>query len=140
MCDSVDHKFLDFCLEGMWFGERLRGWISSCISSPMISVIVNGSPSKEFRIGSGLRQGDSMSSFLFNIVVDALNRLFLKAMDLNVFKGKVFGRDKVHITHLQFVNDTILFIDANAESVLNMRRILRCFEIRSGLKINFHKS
>ncbi|KAK3220388.1 hypothetical protein Dsin_014358 [Dipteronia sinensis] len=34
----------------------------------------------------------------------------------------------------------MLFVDSNEQSVLNVRRILRCFEIRSGLKINFHMS
>ncbi|KAK3217810.1 hypothetical protein Dsin_011780 [Dipteronia sinensis] len=138
--DSVDHRFLDSCLEGMGFGEKLRGWIRNCISSPMISILVNGSPTNEFGIGRGLMQGDPMSPFLFNIVVEALNRLLLKARDLNLFRGKVFGRGRIHLTHLQFADDTILFIEAKEDFVVNVRRVLRCFEIGSGLKINFHKS
>ncbi|KAK2654064.1 hypothetical protein Ddye_013920 [Dipteronia dyeriana] len=44
------------------------------------------------------------------------------------------------MNHLTLVDDTIIFIEANVESMLNVRRILRCFEIGSGFKINFHKS
>ncbi|KAK3211814.1 hypothetical protein Dsin_016520, partial [Dipteronia sinensis] len=87
--DSMDHKFLDLCLEGMGFGERWRGWMHNVIASPMISTLINGSPSKEFGVGRGLRQGDPLSPFLLNIVVEALNRMPLKAMDQNLFKVKV---------------------------------------------------
>ncbi|KAK2653765.1 hypothetical protein Ddye_013621 [Dipteronia dyeriana] len=138
--DSVDHKFLDLCLEGIGFGDKWRGWIRHCIISPTISVLVNGSPTKEFGISKGLRQGDPLSPLFFNIVVEALNRLLLKARDLNFVKGKVLGREGIHLSHLQFVDDTIMFIEAKEYSVINVRRILRCFEIGSGFKINFHKS
>ena len=136
--DSVDHKFLDLCMEGMGFGEKWRGWIHHCVSSPKISVLVNGSPTREFGVGRGLRQGDPLSSFLFNIVVEALSKMLLKARDLNLFKDKVFGGNQ--ITHLQFADDTLLFLDAKEESMVNVRRVWRCFKIRSSLKINFHKS
>ncbi|KAK3188486.1 hypothetical protein Dsin_028047 [Dipteronia sinensis] len=42
--DSVDHKFLDLCLQGMGFGVRWREWMHSVIASPMISILINGSP------------------------------------------------------------------------------------------------
>ncbi|KAK3222323.1 hypothetical protein Dsin_009348 [Dipteronia sinensis] len=124
--DSVDHKFLDLCLEGMCFGDKWRGWICNCTSSPMISILFNGSPTKEFGIGKGFRQGEPLSPFLFNIVVEALNRMLLKARDLNMFRGKVFDREGIYLTHLQFADDTILFIEVKEESLVNVRGILRC--------------
>ncbi|KAK2639301.1 hypothetical protein Ddye_027096 [Dipteronia dyeriana] len=39
-----------------------------------------------------------------------------------------------------FADDTILCLEPKVEYLLNAKRILRCFEIISGLKINFHKS
>lgn len=35
---------------------------------------------------------------------------------------------------------TILFCEAGKEEVSNIKRVLRCFELISGLKINSHKS
>lgn len=44
------------------------------------------------------------------------------------------------VSHLQFADDTILFCNNNREEVANIKRILRCFQLMSGLKINFSKS
>ncbi|KAK3189308.1 hypothetical protein Dsin_028869 [Dipteronia sinensis] len=44
------------------------------------------------------------------------------------------------IKKLQFADDTILFIEPRLEALMNTKRILRCFELASGLKINFCKS
>ncbi|KAK3204962.1 hypothetical protein Dsin_019008 [Dipteronia sinensis] len=138
--DSVDHVFLDSMLEGMGFGTKWRKWILDSISTPLLLVLVNGSPKNQFGMERGLRQGDPLSPFLFNIVSEGLNCILLKGAELELIKGEVFGGRDVHITHLQFADDTILFIKPEMEYVMNIKRILRCFELASGLKVNFHKS
>ncbi|KAK3189658.1 hypothetical protein Dsin_029219 [Dipteronia sinensis] len=138
--DSVDHRFLVSMMIDMGFGSKWRGWIRSCISSPMLSILVNGSPTPRFRVERGLRQGDPLSPFLFNIVVKGMNCLFQKAHAENLMEGATFGDNLLHISHLQFTDDTILFLQPKIEYLRNVRRILRCFELASGLRINFHKS
>ncbi|KAK3221407.1 hypothetical protein Dsin_008432 [Dipteronia sinensis] len=138
--DSLDHTFVDAIMENMEFGEKWRYWIRNCISTPMLSVLVNGSPTKEFALERGLRQGDLLSPFIFNMVVESLSCCFKKAFELNMLRGAVMGDNEVHVSHLQFTNDTILFLEPKAEYLVNVKRILRCFEMASGLKINFHKS
>ncbi|KAK3224602.1 hypothetical protein Dsin_004464 [Dipteronia sinensis] len=138
--DSVDHSFLDSILGGMGFGLKWRKWMNYCISSPVLSVLVNGSPTEEFSLERGLRQGDPLSPFLFNIVIEALNCLFKKALGLKMLSGAVFDRNSVHMSHLQFTDDTILFLEPNMDFLLASKRILRCSELASGLRINFHKS
>ncbi|KAK0601643.1 hypothetical protein LWI29_026061 [Acer saccharum] len=138
--DSVDHSFLDFILEEMGFGARWHHWVNSCISTSSLSVLVNGSPSSEFSEERGLRQGDLLSPFLFNIVVECLSCCLSKAFELNMVRGAFVGKDKMHVSHLQFADDTVLFLEPKIEFLVNMRRILRCFEMASGLRINFHKS
>ncbi|KAK2651346.1 hypothetical protein Ddye_011202 [Dipteronia dyeriana] len=54
--DSLDHNFLDSMLERMRFGERWRQWIRHCITTPMLSVLVNGRPTRQFGVEKGLRQ------------------------------------------------------------------------------------
>lgn len=53
--------------------------------------------------------------------------------------GLKIGKDRIELTHLQFVDDTLLFISHETEQLLNFR-LLKCFSIMTGLSINFHKS
>jgi hypothetical protein len=44
------------------------------------------------------------------------------------------------ITQSQYADDTILMIEGDDDSVINIKFALYCFEWLSGLKINYHKS
>ncbi|KAK0594545.1 hypothetical protein LWI29_014617 [Acer saccharum] len=138
--DSVDHSFLDDILGDMGFGQKWRQWMRHCIASPRISVLVNGSPTREFGLERGLRQGDHLSPFLFNVVVEGLSALFRKAESLDMMKGVSFRGEEVMVSHLRFADDTILFLKPRVDYLINVRRILRCFEVASSLRINFKKS
>ncbi|CAL5358449.1 unnamed protein product [Camellia sinensis] len=137
--DSVNWGFLFSMLANFGFGAKWVSWIKECVTSASISILVNGSPTSEFKPQRGLRQGDPLSPFLFNVVAEGLNILLERAKQLGLIKGAVVGSD-LRITHLQFADDTILFCEAEWEEILNIKRILRCFEIMSGLQINYHKS
>ncbi|CAL5392116.1 unnamed protein product [Camellia sinensis] len=138
--DSVNWKFLFLMLSRFGFGDKWIAWIRECVTSARVSVLVNGSPIEEFCPQNGLRQGDPLSPFLFNIVAKGLNILLPRALEKNLIKGVKVGTHGVLVSHLQFANDSILFCEAEVQEVVNIKRILRCFELISGLKINYHKS
>ncbi|KAK3217752.1 hypothetical protein Dsin_011722 [Dipteronia sinensis] len=69
-----------------------------------------------------------------------LSCVLKKATSLDLIKGETFNGSDIQISHLQFADDTILFLKPKMEYILNVKRILRCFEVASGLRINFHKS
>nr|GEW21570.1 RNA-directed DNA polymerase, eukaryota, reverse transcriptase zinc-binding domain protein [Tanacetum cinerariifolium] len=56
--DSVRWDFLDDILKKFRFGEKWCKWIQSCLRSSRGSVIVNGSPTKEFQFYKGLKHGE----------------------------------------------------------------------------------
>ncbi|XP_071687297.1 uncharacterized protein [Rutidosis leptorrhynchoides] len=70
-------------------------WIRACLSSATISVLVNGSPTLEFKPEKGVRQGDPISPFLFNIAAEGLNLLTKRAIECGEIKGISVGRNKV---------------------------------------------
>jgi hypothetical protein len=41
------------------------------------------------------------------------------------------------LTHLQYADDTILFLNLDEESIYNTKFLLYCFEAMSGLKISY---
>ncbi|XP_057419031.1 uncharacterized protein LOC130713266 [Lotus japonicus] len=125
----------------MQFSAKWIHWILSCLQSATVSVLVNGSPCEEFKMGKGLRQGDPLAPFLFLIVAEGLNALFNRAVAACRFEGFKFGGDsELEVSMLQFVDDTIFIGMVSGQNVATLKCVLRCFEMVSGLKVNFHKS
>lgn len=79
-----------------------------------MSVLVNGSMTKEFSVSRGLRQGD-LSLFLFLISMEGFSVMVNRAVELGMFKGFWFGEVRQQVSHLQFVNDTRLYAKIKKE-------------------------
>lgn len=56
--DTVSWSFLFDMMGRMGFDELWIRWIRSCVSTSSMSVLVNGSPTADFSVQRGLRQGD----------------------------------------------------------------------------------
>nr|GEV08814.1 RNA-directed DNA polymerase, eukaryota, reverse transcriptase zinc-binding domain protein [Tanacetum cinerariifolium] len=100
--DFLNWSFLFSILEQMGFSFKWRNWIHYCLNSAFASVLVNGSPTKEFKIKR--------------------------------------GKEKIHVSHLQFTDDALIIGDWSRTNAKNLSRILKCFHLASDLKVNFNKS
>ena len=127
-------------LRQMGFCEKWMMWIDGCLKSSFVSVLVNGCPIDEFSPQRGLKQGDPLAPFLFNIVVKGLMGLMRETQKKNLFKGFLVGRDGVEINTLQYVDNMVFFGEATMSNVKAIKAMLRSFELVSGLKINFATS
>ena len=136
----MEWGFPDFVLEKKGFGSLWRKWIIGCLSTVSFSIFINERPRGKFRCSRGLRQGDPLSPFLFTLVVDVLGRLIDKAIQCKAIRGFIVGKDKVEVSHLQFADDTLLFLEANRNYFLNYLTILEVFGSISGLRVNLGKS
>jgi hypothetical protein len=114
-------------------------WIRACIFNSSMSVLVNGSPTEDFKVGRGLRQGDPLSPFLFLIAAEGLAGLMRQAVSLGKFKGYQVSNN-IQFQMLQFADDTIMLGEGTRENLWTIKTLLRSFELVSGLKINFVKS
>ena len=91
----------------------------------------------------GLRQGGPLSPYLFILCMEVLSILLRRA----VAGGFIFGctltsreGSVCSISHLLFVDDTLVFCKASKDQLIYLRWVLFWFEASSGLKINLDKS
>nr|GEZ07640.1 putative RNA-directed DNA polymerase, eukaryota, reverse transcriptase zinc-binding domain protein [Tanacetum cinerariifolium] len=89
--DSLRWDFLNTIMEKLGFGSRWRVWIKGYFVNARSSILVNGSPTTEFFVSKGLRQGDPLSSFLFILAMEVLHALVCKAINVGTFKGASVG-------------------------------------------------
>ncbi|XP_026383909.1 uncharacterized protein LOC113279428 [Papaver somniferum] len=63
-----------------------------------------------------------------------------KSQEEGLISGFQTKEDGIMASHLQFADDTLIFLDADVYQVKNLRLILLLFELLTRLKINFAKS
>ncbi|GJZ74415.1 RNA-directed DNA polymerase, eukaryota [Tanacetum coccineum] len=136
--DSISWDFLIRVMHFMGFSDTWINWISGCLNSAATSVLVNGSPSREFSIQRGLRQGDPLSPLLFIIAMEGLHVAMEDAMAAGYYNG--FSINTLNLSHLFFADDALFIGEWSRSNIKNLVSILDCFHKVSGLKINYHKS
>ena len=107
----------------MGFGHRWLSWINRCISTTTFSILINGSLVGIFWSSRGLSQGDPLFPYLFVLGMGILSRLINKVVDGNYLTRCKFGvkgeeEDRV-LSHLLYVDDTLLFCKASPDQPAN---------------------
>jgi hypothetical protein len=109
--DKVKWSFLQQAMRMKGFSQKWCDWVESIVSGRHVGVKVNGEIGPFFSIHKGLRQGDPLSPILFNIVANMLAILFLRAKENNQFTGVVPHLVDGGLYILQYVDDTVVFLD-----------------------------
>ncbi|CAN4089739.1 unnamed protein product [Withania somnifera] len=102
--DHPNREYMCRTLRRMGFGNTWINWVKFCMST----VKFSREP----------RQGDPLSPFLFILNMGRLNDLLKTAQQNNRIKGfKVNEKDPrgVSISHLRYVDDTLVFCDAKCD-------------------------
>ena len=95
--DSVNLSFLELIMEKLGFGRKWIRWIINCVCTASMSIILNGSPLKPFKMEKGLRQGDPLSPYLFILVSEGLVSILQKANEMNLIEAVSIGKAKVNL-------------------------------------------
>ncbi|GJT37184.1 RNA-directed DNA polymerase, eukaryota, reverse transcriptase zinc-binding domain protein [Tanacetum coccineum] len=115
-------------------------WIKACLESSRTSILINGSPTSEFNVRRGLRQGDHLSPFLLIIIMEGLHTPLSDSVRNGLIRGLNIGTSNINLSHLFFADDVIVTTEWSIHDMENIIRIFQIFHLASGLKINIHKS
>lgn len=138
--DKLNWKFLYECLKQKGFGSKWFEWIKLVMSSGTVSVKMNNTTGSYFKSSRGVRPGDPLSPFLFNIATDTLAKMISLAQQNKLITDLVLEYIGNGVAVLQYADDTILCIQDDKEQASYLKLLLYLYEDMSGLKINFSKS
>uniref|UniRef100_A0A453KRM5 Reverse transcriptase domain-containing protein n=1 Tax=Aegilops tauschii subsp. strangulata TaxID=200361 RepID=A0A453KRM5_AEGTS len=83
--DKVNWDFLLECHKMRGFNEKWCGWIGQILRNGIVSVKINNTLGPYFQSSKGVRQGDSISPFLFNLAAECLSKMILNAHKNGLF-------------------------------------------------------
>lgn len=136
--DSVQWSFVTNVLIAMNFPPVFVKWVSLCITTASFSIQINGELAGFFNSFRGLRQGCSLSPYLFVICMDVLSKMLDKAAGDRQL-GYHPRCKSIGLTHLCFADDIMILSDGKTRSIDSIVAIFDSFS-RSGLKISMAKS
>ena len=137
--DTVKWSFIEDTLRAMHIQEQFIHLIHVCLSTAAFSVSVNGELEGFFPSARGLRQGCALSPYLFVIAINVLSL----ALNKSAASGNIGYHptcSQINLTHLNFVDDIMVFTDGEPSSLQGIFSILNDFESWSGLAISPAKS
>ena len=136
--DRLEWPYLKAVMLKMGISPRFIETVTRCVSSITFSVLFNGGSLQDFMPTRGTRQGDAISLYLFLLAAEGLSCL-LKAQ-VGGIRGLSVAESAPIVNHLLFADDSLLFFEANSESAVRVRDILRRYCDASGQRVNTEKS
>jgi hypothetical protein len=137
--DRVDWIFLEGALRWLGFHSKWIRWVMQCVTTVQYSVRFNNVPLESFKPLRELRQGDPLSPYLFLVVADGLLRLLQHEVGQGTLHDLHVCRRAPGISHLLFVDDTLLFLEAKRDQVKIIQGVVRKYERITGQLINLAK-
>ena len=137
--DTVRWSFVESTLRAMNYPDIFVTWIMKCIETATFSISVNGELEGFFTSSRGIRQGCSLSPYLYVIASNVLSKLINKA----VSAGRIGFHpqcQEVNLSHLSSADDIVVFNDGTPDSLLGTLQVFEEFAVMSGLRINVVKS
>ena len=138
--DRIEWHYLRECLVNLNLDIHSIRMIMNCVTQASSTVLVNGCKTHAFPHSRGLRQGDPLSPYLFNICLEQLTNKINLATESKDWTPFWVGRKKIPISHLLFADDLLLFGRVDENTAFAVRDTLATFCNDSGQKINEQKS
>lgn len=116
----------------MGFHELWIKLIMECLTSVTYRVRFNNTKMEEFTPTRGLRQGDSLSPYLFLICSEGLSSLLSYEEEVGGLEGIRVCRNAPSISHLPLVDDSLILMRADEHNANTLKRVLDTYCTSSG--------
>ncbi|GAA0153979.1 hypothetical protein LIER_12088 [Lithospermum erythrorhizon] len=137
--DRVEWLFLKAIMLKLGFCRLFVDWVMCLVSSVSYSFLINGAPRGSLRPSRGIRQGDLFSPYLFLLCAEGLTCLLGDAEERKPLIGIHVSREIPSISHILFVDDTMIFNRAGRDETMDIWRILQDYEVASRQMVNIGK-
>ncbi|XP_061373781.1 uncharacterized protein LOC133316100 [Gastrolobium bilobum] len=138
--DRVSWSFLEETLHLTGMSKKLVDLIMTCVSSPSMNILWNGTQTDYFSPSRGIRQGDPFSPYLFVLCIERLGHLINSAVERKEWHPVKMGRNGAPISHLFFADDLLIFSEASEDQANLIGNILDQYCCASGQKISNSKT
>lgn len=95
--------------------QHIRSIIIASISFVSTRTIWNKQKGDFFNLKKGIRQGDTLSLYLFVLCLDKLSHMIMDIMEKREWDGMKVGNNGPKVSHLMFSDDLILFGKATVQ-------------------------
>lgn len=106
------------------FHPRWVRWILEYIRLVTYFVLINGKPKGHVVLTRGIRQWDPLSPYLFLLCSEGLNGRIEQAVYGKHIEGFSLCKNGPKISHLLYVDDSLLFFRARVEDVMKIQEVL----------------
>ena len=132
--DSVSWEFLFQSLQWCNYGHSLINLVKVLYNNAKACVINNEFTTNYFCLRRGVQQGDQISPYLFNIIIEVL------ALNiLNIKRIKGLESKKINIKICQYA-DNAIFFSSDIDSIKESIRMINNFNVIFRLKLNLNKT
>lgn len=138
--DRVEWSYLRCVMKKLGFHDHWISQIMRCLSTVTFSILFNGSPRGTITPSRGIRQGDSLSPYMFLLWAEGLSVIIDNANRLGSLTSLNFTTQGPRISRLLFVDDSLIFLKSSESECLTLKRIPGSYGRVSGQCINFSKS
>ena len=135
--ETISWPYIRAVLKEMNFGHYFISLVNIMYlnNNNFSRILLNGFLGEKIYVRKGIRQGDPVSGYLFNIAVEILAKQIAKSNKLNGIR-----LDSTEVRISQYADDTILFLDGSERSLNGVTEELNEFSEQSGLKLNWEKT
>ena len=138
--DRVEWTCLEKIMEKLGFVDKWRKLIMQCVTTITYAIKINGSLRGHIIPLRGICQGDPLSPYLFLLCVEGLSTLIKASMCNGSMEGIAICRGDPKLSHLFFVDDSLIFCKASLAKCDTLQRVLEVYEKASGQQLNKAKT